>query len=103
MPHSNSGDSLMKNAPPLPPPNSSPAPIAPPASATKLKSEKTGKKGDSPRSNPSSNQSASNPSAHVVLVQVPVGAVPGTTVRVPGPDGNSVSDILDHLTHLYRC
>lgn len=84
MSHSNSGDSL-KSAPPIPPPSSSPAPIAPPTSSTKLKSEKIGKKGDSPRNNPAANQSAK-----VVLVQVPAGATPGTTVRIPGPDGNSV-------------
>lgn len=40
-------------------------------------------------------------SPQVILVQIPLGATPGSSVRVPGPDGNSVCIYIYYFVLFY--
>jgi hypothetical protein len=90
--HSNSGEATAVASPPqLPPPVPLTVTSAPPSS--KSKKIESSRKPEPPQvvQMQLTNQDQRASPSNVVLVQVPEGATPGTSVRVPGPDGNSVS------------
>jgi hypothetical protein len=91
LPHANSGETANPPSPQLPP--------AVPLSVTSAPSQIKSKIDSSRKPEPplvvqsqATRQDQKSPS-NIVLVQVPLGATPGTSVRVPGPDGNSVSPL----------